>query len=356
MAPITIALDWTPNTNHTGFYVARSKGFYKDAGLEVRILSPHQDEYKTTPGSRLVDRSATFACVPSESVVSYHTWPNAAKPKIVAVAALLQSNQSAIVTLKSSGIERPAQLDGKKYASYAARYESRIVQQMIRADGGSGDYVETTPPMLGIWNTLLEGAADATWVFLPWEGVAAQRAGIPLNTFKLEDYNIPYCYSPVLAAHPDTLASQPDTVRSFLAATARGYEWAAAHPAEAAVLLCAEVAADSATPGGKPLLEALDPEMVAQSQAAVAAAYLNTSSSSNSGCGMWGVMDLSVWEKFLDWLSDEGLLTSKAQSRSEGEHSSSLDGMRSGDAGQRLPRDAVAAADLATNAYLPAAQ
>ena len=38
------------------------------------------------------------------------------------------------------------------------------MQQMIRADGGSGDYIETTPPMLGIWNTLLEGAADATWV------------------------------------------------------------------------------------------------------------------------------------------------------------------------------------------------
>jgi ABC-type nitrate/sulfonate/bicarbonate transport system substrate-binding protein len=197
-------------------------------------------------------------------------------------------------------------------------------------------------------------------VFLPWEGVAAQRANIALNTFKLEDYGIPYCYSPVLAAHPDTLASQPESVRSFLAATAKGYEWAAANPAEAAALLCAEVAADSVAPGGKPLPEALDPAMVAQSQEAVAAAYLNTSSSggsSSSGSGgAWGVMDLAVWEKFLDWLSETGLLTSKAQSRSEGEHMSSLDGMRSGDAGERLPRDAVAAADLATNAYLPAAQ
>jgi NitT/TauT family transport system substrate-binding protein len=57
----------------------------------------------------------------STGVISYHTWPNAAKPKLVAVAALLQNNQSAIVTLKSSGIDRPAKLDGKKYASYAAR-------------------------------------------------------------------------------------------------------------------------------------------------------------------------------------------------------------------------------------------
>jgi NitT/TauT family transport system substrate-binding protein len=54
-------------------------------------------------------------------VISYQTWPNAEKPKIVAVAALLQSNQSAIVTLQSSSIDRPAKLDGKKYASYAAR-------------------------------------------------------------------------------------------------------------------------------------------------------------------------------------------------------------------------------------------
>jgi ABC-type nitrate/sulfonate/bicarbonate transport system substrate-binding protein len=189
--------------------------------------------------------------------------------------------------------------------------------------------------------------------------VAAQRANIPLNTFMLEDYGIPYCYSPVLAAHPDTLASQPETVRSFLAATAKGYEWAAANPQDAAAVLCAEVSADCAAAGGKPLPEELDAEMVAQSQEIVAAAYLSkvdNSSSSSSGGGAWGVMDLSVWEKFLDWLSESGLLTSKAQSRKEGPHASSLDGMRSGDAGEVLPRDAVAAADLATNAYLPAAQ
>lgn len=81
---------------------------------------------------------------------------------------------------------------------------------------------------------------------MPWEGVAAQRAGVDLNVFKLADYGIPYCYSPVLAAHPQTLAQNPDLVKSFLAATARGYEYAAEHPAEAAELLCSEVAADVA--------------------------------------------------------------------------------------------------------------
>jgi hypothetical protein len=59
----------------SGFYVARAKGYYKDAGLDVDLLSPHMDEYKATPASRVAHGSATFACVPSESIISHHTWP-----------------------------------------------------------------------------------------------------------------------------------------------------------------------------------------------------------------------------------------------------------------------------------------
>jgi ABC-type nitrate/sulfonate/bicarbonate transport system substrate-binding protein len=59
----------------SGFYVARAKGFYKEAGLEVDLLSPHTDDYKATPASKVADGAATFACVPSESIISHHTWP-----------------------------------------------------------------------------------------------------------------------------------------------------------------------------------------------------------------------------------------------------------------------------------------
>lgn len=186
-------------------------------------------------------------------------------------------------------------------------------------------------------------------VFMPWEGVAAERAGVQLNVFKLEDYGVPYCYSPVLAAHPDTLTAHPDLVRSFLAATAKGYQYAATHPAEAAEILCAEVAADTA--GTKPLPGPLDPDMVLQSQQQISQQYLNPSS------GSWGVMDVGVWSKFLDWLSDSGLLTGKVQSRQAGRpHTSSLEELRAGDVGEAIARESVNAADLATNAYLPGGQ
>jgi ABC-type nitrate/sulfonate/bicarbonate transport system substrate-binding protein len=209
VTPLTVALDWTPNTNHIGFYVvrrvlprrvarprrallcadataaaagcvgprpvparaprqAKAKGWYADAALDVTLLSTHHDGYKRTPASRVADGSATFAVTPSETVVSSATPPatGAPKPKLVAVAALQAKTTSAVVTLKSSGRDTPAKLDGANYASYGARYEGRIVQELIKKAGGTGVYTESVPPMLGIWNTLLEGNADATWVFM----------------------------------------------------------------------------------------------------------------------------------------------------------------------------------------------
>lgn len=211
----------------------------------------------------------------------------------------------------------------------------------------------------------------ATWllllllvqVFLPWEGVAAQQAGIELNTFKLEDYGISYGYSPMVAAHPDTLTQKPDLVKAFLAATAKGYEYAAQNPDEAANILVSEVLADTELgPKPCPLPEPLKPAMVRVSQQLISQHYLNPKSNT------WGVMEISQWSAFLDWLSREGLLTSKVQSRlaaaaapeevnaaaaAAAGQLSSLDGLRSGDVGDVIPRDSMNAADLATNAYLP---
>ena len=164
---VIVALDWTPNGNHLGFYVAKDAGLYEAAGLDVRLLDPGSPEYAgsyipgaegapkyVTPCSKVAEGSAHFAINSPEGVVGWNTAPG--RPPLKAVAALLNDrNSSAIVTLKSSGRSRPKELDGCRYASYAARFEGRIVQRMIQNDGGTGDYIEDTPPMLGIWNTLL---------------------------------------------------------------------------------------------------------------------------------------------------------------------------------------------------------
>ena len=198
---LTVALDWTPNINHVGFYAAKASGWYAEAGLDVTLLSTHHDAYKRTPASRVADGTADFAVTPTETVVSSHTPPAGAppRPKLVAVAALQAKTPSAVVTLKASGRDRPAKLDGADYASYGARYEGRIVQELIKAAGGTGTYNESVPPMLGIWNTLLAGKADATWVFMG----CASRACVWLR---------------VGAACGALLASQPPVVRAAVLA------------------------------------------------------------------------------------------------------------------------------------------
>ncbi|KAK9838417.1 hypothetical protein WJX84_005158 [Apatococcus fuscideae] len=342
--PGELALDWTPNTNHTGFYVAQSKGWYADEHIKLEISSPHTSDYQITPVNLLTQDKVTFAIAPSESIISAQTLQNATdKPHIQAVAAVLQQDTSAIVTRTDSGIDRPAQLDGKRYASYGARYEGRIVQQLIRNDGGKGEFEEFTPPKLGIWDTILKGEADATWIFEGWEGIEAEQKSVALNRFRLADYGVPYGYSPLVLACSDTLQKSPDLVRGFLKATARGFQYAADHPDEAAKIFFDQ--ASKELQGDAPSAE-LHWEQVQASQPFVSKHYLSKD-------GSWGAMDTARWDKFLDWLSEAGLLTTKVQSRhAESSTTSSLMGLLKGDVGDRIPRTSVKASELFTNSYL----
>lgn len=323
--------------------VAKAKGYYSDENLDVTLRSPHVDDYKRTPASLVEDGEALLAITPTETVISYHLRPESApKPAMKAVAALLQEDDSAIVTLGSSGIDRPAKLDGKKYASYAARFEGRIVQKMIQNDGGTGNYLEIANPMLDLWQEVLDGKADATWVFLSWEGAIAKQKGIKLNAFKLGDYGIPYGYAPVIIAHPDAISSpqKSDNIRKFLAATAKGYKFAAENPDQAAAIMYELIENDF------PELKAkIDPSVLKESICSVAKLALSNET--------WGKMDLKRWNVFLDWLSEAGLLTEKIQSRTPeaAEHLASLDDLRQGNAGAPIPRESVQAEKLFTNEF-----
>lgn len=285
---LRLALDWTPNTNHTGFYVALARGDYERAGLTVEFILPDQDQYETTPAKRVAQGEADLAITPSESIFSYQL----SGTPLVAVAAVLARDASALVTLKQSGIDRPRDLDGKVYASYGARYEDDIVRQMIRNDGGQGQFVSRQPARLDIWKALLTNEADATWIFLPWEGVEADIEGIELNQFLLDDYNIPYGYSPVLVAHRDWAEQNIDGLHRFLTATAAGFRFAVREPDEAARLLMKTAKHPTLT----------DRNFVEQSQQLASGYYLD-------GDGQWGFMHRNVWVSFANWLIRNRLLT-----------------------------------------------
>ena len=280
MEKFKIALDWTANTNHTGFYVAKEKGFYTELGLEVRIDTPDTDNYSRTPAKKVELGLADMALCPFESVVSYRSKAKAFDA--VAIATIFQEDVSAIASLANSEIKRPADLDGKVYASYKARYEDEIVRQMIKNDGGRGNIDIVYPEKLGIWDTILKGTSDATWIFANWEGIQAKNGGIDLNLFKMSDYGIPYGYSPIVLANEYAVSKREGSYARFLEATKKGYLFAQENPVEAVACFAPFVAEQDRN---------ID---LVQSQKFSSPFYGNMNN--------WGVLDKAKVQQYLDWL------------------------------------------------------
>ena len=221
MKKIKLALDWTPNINHIGFFVAKEKGFYEENDVKVEFLTPDLDDYIITPAKKVEMNISDFGLCPTESLISFRTKKN---PFILkGLMTIFQEDVSAIATVESNNILRPKHLDGRSYASYKARYEDKIVKKMIINDGGIGNLKIFYPKRLGIWNTLIENKYDSTWIFINWEGVEASKKNIDLELYKMSDFGIPYSYSPILFSSSDYINNNSNTVKKFIESSRKGY-------------------------------------------------------------------------------------------------------------------------------------
>jgi len=280
-----VALDWTANTNHSGFFVAKHRGFYEEAGFDVSLMTPDNDNYAVTPAKKVELGLADVALCPFESIISYNT--KSTPFDAVAIAAIFREDISAITVLESSDIKSPKDLDGKGYASYKARYEDHIVTEMVKNDGGKGTLQLAYPEKLGIWETLLSGRYDATWIFTNWEGVHAEAKAIELRSFKMADYGIPYSYSPVIMADKSKVQNNKAQYRAFLEATKKGFLYAQEHPKVAVSCI-------------KPFVAANDHDIdLLKSQRFTNPFYGDALN--------WGLLERSNVDRFLNWLRRQGL-------------------------------------------------
>lgn len=286
MIKLKLALDWTPNVNHIGFLIAIELGFYNQQGIDLEILNPKDDNYSMTPGKKLELDYVDFAIAPFETVISLNNKAN--KVQAVAIYAILQQDLSCIVTLKSSNITSPKFLDGKLYASYKARYEDHIVKEMVKNDGGKGDLKIIYPEKLGIWNTLLSGKADATWIFDNWEGIEASGKNIELNKFTLAEFDIPYGYSPIVLTKKENITKQKELYSKFIKATQNGFLYAKNNLTESTEILSRYVTEYD--------LKNIDLEK--------AISFSTPYFGNESNCG---IMKQERISSFIKWLVDRGL-------------------------------------------------
>ncbi len=283
LGKVRFALDWTPNTNHTGIYVAAANGWYEQAGVDLQILP-----YTTAP-------ETLIAAGQAECGISFQdalTFAATAGAPIVSVMAILQHTAQDIAVLASSDITRPSDLDGRVYAGFGGPQEEPTLKSVIKADGGTGTFTTVTLDTAA-YDALYAKRADFVITFAAWEGIEAKERGIELRTFKFGDYGFPDFYQVVLACDSRWLASHPDLARAFVGATVRGFELAADDPEKAAALLVAQ------NPGvfdGNPALPLESQKFLA------AGGYLRDEN------GAVGRQTLAKWQGYSGFLFDQGLL------------------------------------------------
>ena len=284
---IKFALDWTPNTNHTGLYVAQQEGYFKAAGLDVTILP-----YNNASPDTLVSAGAADFGISFEDSFAVS---KAAGANITSVLAVLQHWATAVaVKADRTDITSPKDLDGKIYGGFGAPSETPKMKKIIQDAGGKGNF---TSLVLGTsaYEALYSGKVDFTEPFLAWEGIQAEIAKEPLKTFKYTDYGFPDAYSVLMIGNDKWLQANPDAAKKFVSAVQKGYQYAADNPDAAAKTLI------DANPGAF-----TDTSLVTRSQQMLASTYLK------DGAGKVGTQTQKMWTDFPSFLFSAGILVDGA--------------------------------------------
>lgn len=286
---ITVCLDWTPNTNHTGMYVALDKGYYDEAGLDVTIVQPPEN---TGAVQVCASGQAQFAVECQDTLAPVFT--SDSPLDVTAVAALLQHNTSGIMSKAGEGMDTPKGLTGKTYLTWDAPVEQAMMKNVINGDGGNWDEVKLIP------NVVTDEAQDvnvnpdhAIWVFYGWGGINAKVNNVDVDYFYFKDINETFdYYTPVLISNNEFLSSNPDAAKAFLKATQKGYEYSIENPEEAAEILIKSDETGSLT-GSETL--------VTESQKWISEQYI-------ADADRWGYIDPQRWDRFYAWLWDNQLI------------------------------------------------
>lgn len=281
---VTLMLNWTPNAQHAGIYAAQELGYYEDVGIDLEIVEPAETGVEPVVASG----EAEFGIAQAESLLP----ARAAGVPVVSIGTLLPHNDSSLMALADAGISRPRDLEDHTYGGYGGSLETELINRLVECDGGDPakvDFVEVGN--VDYLTGMKRDRFDFAWVFNGWDALRADTVdGVDVTTLPFTDYEdcIPDWYTPLLLTSESTVADDPELVRDFLAATARGYDLAISDPQQAADLLL------QAAPE-------LDRDLVEASTAYHAGRFADAGEP-------WGIEDAQVWSDFGGFLVDAGLL------------------------------------------------
>jgi ABC-type nitrate/sulfonate/bicarbonate transport system substrate-binding protein len=278
---VSVVLDWTPNTNHTGLYVAKEKGYFEEEGLDVDIIMPGEAGADTIVASG----KAEFGVGYQEGV----TQARVQDVPLVSISAVIQHNTSGFASPAGKNIETPKDFEGKTYGGWGSPVEEAVMASIMKQENADVSKVDFVNMGDSDFFTAVQRDIDFAWIYYGWTGIEAELRNEDINMIYLTDYSekLDY-YTPVLTTNEEMIADNPETVEAFLAAVSKGYNFAIDNPEEAAEILI-DAAPD------------LDAELVKASQEWLASKYTDDAP-------RWGEQKLEVWKNYADWMYENELL------------------------------------------------
>lgn len=280
---VRVILDWTPNTNHTGFYVAKELGYYEDLGLDVEIIQPSEGS-----SLQLISAGKGDFAVSYQEDLTYAKTSDDPLP-VKAIAAIIQHNTSGFASPKEKNIETVKDFEGKVYGGFGGPSERAILQAVMEKNGA--DFSKLTTVDVGSEDFFIatKNNIDFEWTFEGWTNVSAKLRNFDINYIPLRelDERLDY-YTPIIAASEKVLAEKADMVSKFMEATTKGYEYAITNPEESAKILVKAV-------------PEIDEQLAIESQKFLADEY-------KADASRWGEMKDSVWNNYTQFLLENNLI------------------------------------------------
>ncbi len=276
---VTMVLDWTPNTNHTGLYVALENGYFKEEGLDVDIVQPSDGGATTLVATGKADFGISY-----QEEVTFAKTSSDPLP-IKAIATIIQHNTSGFASPKEKNITSPKDFIGKTYGGWGSPSEDAILDAVMKKDGKEFKDLKVVNVGDDDFFTAVKNKIDFMWIFEAWTGMEAKLQGLKLNYIPLKDLDkrLDY-YTPVIVSNEKILNENPELAKKFLNATSKGYEFAIKNPTEAAKILVKYA-------------PEINEKLAIESQQYLANQY-------KAEASRWGEMKDSVWDNYTEFLRE----------------------------------------------------
>lgn len=281
LTSVSFVLEWTPNTNHTGIYVAKEKGFFEEEGLDVDIMLPGE----VGSNQLIATGKADFGV----SVQEHLTIARNEGLPLVSVAAIIQHNTAGYASDVEKEITEPADFEGKRFGAVGNDLEKAMMKTIMEENGADFSTVEFTNIGDSDFFAAIKRDIDFSLVYQGWTGIEAELRDVDLNMVYLTDFSkkLDY-YTPLIATSEEMIDEDPDTVRAFVHAAVKGYEYAIDHPEEAAAILIDEE-------------PDLDPELVKASQEWLSPRY-------QDDADQFGIQEKERWKQVSDFMVENDII------------------------------------------------